>query len=240
MANGQDPVEWLTPSSGELKFLWWFIQGSIMDADVRQNMLRAWGLCERHTLIWLRVEAALRHGYLHGPAVYYSDLMAHAEQAFTALGAFSAHWIAHRLQANKPCHLCAMGLGTAPQMGEEDEKLGQGLDAMPLMTFMAETEPSWRPHVCGRCARSPSLQRCREHLCEDIEQGHPLELARHREDIQTMARHISHYDASFQWELRGTDTLDDRAALIRAAGWSAGWRYMLAFYDGANQGEASC
>src|ERR1051326_7436645 len=61
-------------ASGEVHFLWWFIQGSIMDIDVCRNLRRAWGLCARHTCAWLVVDAAFRHGFLHGPAVVYADL----------------------------------------------------------------------------------------------------------------------------------------------------------------------
>ncbi len=53
-------------SSGEVHFLWWFIQGSIMDIDVFWRLRRAWGLCERRTTAWLVVEAAFRMAFCTG------------------------------------------------------------------------------------------------------------------------------------------------------------------------------
>jgi hypothetical protein len=51
---------WPLPD-GEIHYLWWFIQGSIMEPEMRGRLRRTWGA--------LAVEAAYRHGYLHGPAV---------------------------------------------------------------------------------------------------------------------------------------------------------------------------
>lgn len=35
-------------SGGEIHYLWWFIQGSIMNPDTRYKLRDSWGLCERH------------------------------------------------------------------------------------------------------------------------------------------------------------------------------------------------
>ncbi|KZE33552.1 hypothetical protein [Crenobacter luteus] len=224
-------IDRLTPSAAELAFLWWFIQGSIMDADVRNGMLRAWGLCERHTLTWLRVEAAWRHAYLHGPAVFYLDLMEHAERTFVRWGRVSVRWLARRLCTEGVCHLCAMTSAPPSTADRLDPRLLCGQDAGPLRAFMRETEPDWRPFVCGVCAGSSGLARCRRHLCDDLARAGAATLPRQREAVETMAARLARYDASFQWELRGSDRREDRAALICAAGWSAGWRDLLAFYD---------
>src|SRR6266496_3870675 len=37
-------------SDGELNFLWWFIQGSIMNPETRFRLHRRWGMCQRHSL----------------------------------------------------------------------------------------------------------------------------------------------------------------------------------------------
>lgn len=133
-----------TLSSGEVNFLWWFIQGSIMDSDVRWSLRHGWGLCDRHTSAWLSVEAAFRHGY-------------------------------------------------------------------------------------------PSPVRCRAHLCAEIEDGAADKLDAHRSLVRYIAHHIRRYNESFVWEMRGSDTVEDRAALISAAGWCGGWRGLLALYEDAPQ-----
>jgi hypothetical protein len=51
--------------------------------------------------------------------------------------------------------------------------------------------------------------------------------------VQRIADHIQRYRESFRWEKRGTETVEDRAALISAAGWCSGWRSLLALAAGA-------
>jgi hypothetical protein len=53
-------------SNGEINFLWWFIQGSIMSPSTRDRLWKTWGMCERHTWGFISVEAAFRQGYMMG------------------------------------------------------------------------------------------------------------------------------------------------------------------------------
>jgi len=215
-------------SSGEVNFLWWFIQGSIMDVDVRWSLRHGWGFCDRHTWAWLCVEAAFRHDYLNGPAVLYEDLMARARGAFDITGLLVERRLAHRLRARGPCHLCAQGLGPDSQGFIAGNRLQLGRDTSHLRAFMKETRPLWRETVCGPCAGSSSPIRCRVHLCAEIERDVLDNLDANRLLVRWIARHIGHYNQSFRWEMRGTDTVKDRAALISAAGWCGGWRGLLA------------
>jgi hypothetical protein len=41
------------PSSDEIRFLWWFIQGSTMNPSTRDRLRKAWRLCERHAWLWM-------------------------------------------------------------------------------------------------------------------------------------------------------------------------------------------
>jgi hypothetical protein len=146
-------------SRGEVNFLWWFIQGSIMDADVRWRLRDGWGLCERHTAAWLSVEVAFHHGYLHGPAVLYADLMQRARAAFhlpapLAERPVALRRVARRLTPRGPCHFCGLGLGPASDGYIPDERLRVGRDRAPLRAFMEQTQPFWRGFVCGICARN--------------------------------------------------------------------------------------
>jgi len=93
----------LRPSPGEVHFLWFFIQGSIMVPDTRAQLRRAWGMCRRHSFTLLAVEAAFRHGYLHGPALLYEDLMERALAAFNLRGPLQEIRVAHRLRDTGPC-----------------------------------------------------------------------------------------------------------------------------------------
>ena len=62
-------------SDGEIHYLYWFIQGSIMVPDIRHELRRAWGFCERHAWSYILVEAAFYRGYMHGAALLYEDLL---------------------------------------------------------------------------------------------------------------------------------------------------------------------
>jgi hypothetical protein len=93
-------------SIGEVGFLHAFIQGSIMDVEVRWRLRHGWGLCPRHSAAWLSLEAAFRPHYLHGPAILYADLMERASAAFAQSHPMRETRVRHRLCARGPCHLC--------------------------------------------------------------------------------------------------------------------------------------
>ena len=213
----------------EIHFLWWFSQGSIMDPDVRRRLRRAWGMCGRHAAGYLTVEASLRHGYMHGPALLYEDLMERATATLTAGGMLRNLRIASRLQRAGPCLLCEMGY----QQGREAppsaaDVVVEGRDVSYLRDFAGVCRRYWEPVVCSRCAGERGTARCREHLAEDLERGRLHDLASQRALAGHITRHLINYARSFRWEHRGTETEEDRAALIAAAGWCSGWDGLLA------------
>lgn len=226
-ARLQQDAERRPLSRGEVGFLWWFIQGSIMDSDVRWALRYGWGLCPRHTLAWLTVESAFRHARLHGPALLYDDLMRRAVQALELSGPWRTPRLARRLRATGPCHLCALGFGPASSGFVSNERLRTARDVNPFRLFMRECGAAWAPWVCGRCVDRDTPVRCRPHLIADIDRGADLDIAAHRALVETLSRQISRYHDSFIWERHGTDTVEDRAALVGAAGWCAGWRALL-------------
>lgn len=222
-------------SGGEVNFLWWFMQGSVMDAEVRARMRAAWGLCERHTAAWLLVESAFHHRYLHGPAVFYSDLMERAQRALEPARPRSmrepgCHALARRLASRAACHLCEMNMGPSSEGYIPATRLRAGRDPVPLRAFMQETERHWRAHVCRLCDGSGGSLRCRAHLCAELRSGASSDIEAQRRHVAELAHHMKRYDDSFRWEHRGSETPADRAALIGAAGWSGGWRGLLSVF----------
>lgn len=211
-------------STGEVHFFWWFIQGSIMDVGVRQQLVRGWGLCDRHTAGWLTVEAAFRNGFLHGPAVLYADLMQRALKACDA----KRPRLAARLRGPGLCHLCAMDLGPDSNSFCPAQRLQQGRDAAQFRKFMERTREHWAQTVCGACAGTRAKVRCRSHLCDELDQRNRAVWEINRELVRRIAERMARYERSFIWEHRGTDTAADRSALISAAGWCGGWRGLLA------------
>jgi len=216
-------------SEGEVGFLWWFIQGGIMDQTVRERLHHGWGLCARHSLAFLSVNAAFFHHYLHGPAVLYADLMKRAGDAFALAGPLHDMRLLHRLRASGPCHLCEQGLGAASAGFASPQHLVTGRDISQIRAFMAETRPFWTATVCGRCAGTSGEPRCRVHLLEDLSRGTLHELEPQRHLVEHITQHMLRYERSFRWEFNGTDTLEDRSALISAVGWCSGWDALLHF-----------
>jgi hypothetical protein len=56
----------LSITNGEINFLWWFIQGSIMNSDTWARLMKSYGFCERHAWIHLSIETSFRDRFLLG------------------------------------------------------------------------------------------------------------------------------------------------------------------------------
>lgn len=222
-------------SNGEVHYLWWFIQGSIMVPDIRWRLRRAWGLCDRHAWGALLGEASYRHGYLHGPTRLYEDLLGRAVTALDVQGPWKTRRVARRLRPTGPCLMCELALENRGPGAARLEVLRAGRDPRALQGFAARTRPYWDGTVCGRCAGRRTDVRCRIHLGEDIRRGARVHVGTHRAFLVGILNHLLAYSRSFVWGHHGTATEEDQAALISAIGWCSGWRGLLAVLatDGA-------
>ncbi len=225
-------------SGDEVHFLWTFIQGSIMIPETRATLRRHWGMCGRHSLGFIAVEAAFRHAFLHGPAILYEDLMDRACRALAARGPLSAPWIVHRLRETGPCLMCELGYGPGPASSRyaPEGVVERGRDLSQIRAFAGATVSWWRATVCGRCAGDGRRARCRAHLRQDLLRG-VADPAEQRALVVRIAEHLRRYSRSFRWEDRGTETAEDRAALVSAAGWCSGWGPWLALCAARPGGE---
>ncbi|MDQ7784907.1 MAG: hypothetical protein RDU20_18635 [Desulfomonilaceae bacterium] len=214
-------------SPGEIHFLWWFIQGSIMNPSTRERLRKAWGMCERHAWGWMVVEAAFRSGYMHGPAVLYEDLMGPAMGAFKMLGPMQHGRLKRRLRLRGPCLMCEEGFGPDSQGYVRTDIIRQGRDLRALQSLARRTARYWTETVCGKCSGDDSPIRCRRHLIEDAAIGQSDDFSSHRAHVTYIAQHLVAYAGSFQFEFKGTQTLEDEAALISAVGWCSGWKLFL-------------
>lgn len=214
-------------SPGEIHFLWWFIQGSIMNPSTRHRLRNAWGLCERHAWGWLSVEAAFRQGYLHGPAVLYEELMGLALSAFDLVGPFQYPRLMRRLRERGPCLMCEEGYGVHSKGFVKPEVVEKGRNLKWLLELAQRTRPYWTPMICGKCSGNGSLVRCRKHLVEDEASRFPGVVRPARNLVAYLTHHLVRYAQSFRFEFRGTQTQEDEAALVSAIGWCSGWGAFL-------------
>jgi hypothetical protein len=224
------PADLLRFGDGEIHFLYWFIQGSIMNPSTRWKLRHSWGMCDRHSFAFIAIEAAFRDFFLHGQAVLYQDLMERAVAAFKAPTPFYAYKIAGRLRESESCLLCEIGYGPDSKALYHPKYIDEGNDLRPIRSFADETEPLWRAKVCGRCAENDTPLLCRIHLRESLHSGN-CDLPEQRAYVQDIFKRISRYAHSFVWGYHGTDTMEDRAALIEAIGWLNGWRVWLMLCD---------
>ena len=224
-----DPLEPL--SDGEVHYLWHFIQGGFMEPSTRLGLRRAWGMCERHAFAFLAVDAAFRHGHLHGPALLYEDLMQAALAVMGSRGPLRRLAVARALRDAGRCPMCSFGFGPGSPGFPSPDVAARGRDLSEIRRFALDTERAWRADVCGRCAGSGARARCRVHLAEELQAGREVAADGERARVARIALEVRRYSRSFRWELRGSDTLEDRAALVGAAGWCGGWGAWLRLVD---------
>ena len=229
--RGEARPDVLRLSDGEIHFLYWFIQGSIMVPETRWRLRKAWGMCERHAWGAVAAEASYRHGFLHGPALLYEDIMARALPPFQAAGPLKGPRIAWGLRHRGPCMMCEMGYGPSSPATASADLLRGGRDLSYLLAFGKETMPFWSKAVCGRCLGDGSGPRCRRHLLEEALDGACGDLAAQRALVEYIARHVSAFARSFVWGKHHLRTEEGRAALISAAGWCSGWQTFIALME---------
>jgi ubiquitin-like protein Pup len=227
---GRRSVEEWQLSAGEIHYVWWFIQGSIMEADIRWRLRRAWGMCPRHAWGALAAEAAFRHNYFHGPAILYQDLLERAVSAFRSTGPWAVLRLARRLRPTGPCMMCEMGFNQRSRGIAKPELVEEARDLTFMREFAERTRAYWRSTVCGKCREDASSARCRPHLAEEAASGAPVDVDARRNELAEILARLTVYSQSFRWESHNTDTERDRAALLSAIGWCTGWEGGLALF----------
>lgn len=225
-------------SPGEIHYLYWHIQGAIMEPETRQSLRNAWGFCERHAWAAMLVESAFRPGFLHGPSILYEDIMSRALPALHLSGPLLARRLRFSLREKGPCLMCEMGYGPENEGKASQEILERGGNQDHLRAFAHRTEKYWSETVCGVCNNSDSLQRCRRHLIEDADRGFLPAISLQRDLVRSVHDRLVVYARSFVCGYHGTATDKDRAALISAVGWCSGWGPLLLMMKGRRSLES--
>jgi hypothetical protein len=222
----------LAITDGEIHFLWWFIQGSIMTPETRKALLRAYGFCERHAWVHLSVEMSFRTRHFLGPVILYQALIEKSVRAVQARQRIRFPSTLRQLQAAGPCFLCALNINHAAAGAAPPSRLDRGRDSSALRAFATSLAALWRPTVCTICAgeacEAVVSSRCRPHLLAALQlQLHkPVDVSWQQATLEELALRLARYQASF---VAGADEPSDQAcaALIAATGWCSGWRPLL-------------
>ena len=213
--RGLGPAEWR-----EVKQLWWFCDGAIMDAGTRDHLWKARGLCPRHSWLYFCTECELKYQPL-GVAVLYEDLVG---RALRELAHHHVQWL--RMRALRPratCFTCdyLATKGSGPvSFGHETEQVNAATRAR---TWLDSSRSVWRGRICPDCsdrAASENAVLCRAHL---IQRGDRSDVSAQVDYLQQLRPRLRAcvLSMTFQGPERTPDT---DAALVEALGWFAGWR----------------
>ena len=150
-----------------------------------------------------------------------------ATSAMDVKGPFINLRLPINLRDRGPCLMCNMGLGPESAGMASPDLVTRGQDVTELQVFALTTRVYWEKCVCGRCLGNDARPRCRRHLIEDASRGIVNRFSEHRDLIDYMFEQITLYARSFRWEFQGTETEENKAALISAVGWCSGWQLFL-------------
>ncbi len=227
VTSGKVPTHYL--SDGEIYYLWFFIQGAIMDPFVRRQLRNSWGFCQRHTVGWLSVESAFHPDYLHGPSILLSDLI---ERAHNCLHRYKVPLIlATGLKNKRPCFMCALGYNSKSAGYAREDIVELGSDVGHLVRFAVETKPYWQKYICPRCVPNTGGVLCRSHLIQELSHSRLSSIPHQQQFTDYILEQLALLGRSFQWEFRGSETTECQASLISAAGWLNGWTELMNFVD---------
>jgi hypothetical protein len=218
-------------SNGEVHYLWYFMQGSIMDPYVRRQLRNSWGFCQRHMAGWLIIESAFHNNYLHGPSILLDDLIGRAQNC---LSRYQVPMVAAvRLRNKKPCLMCSLGYNEKSTGYANADVMRRGLDMSYLRQFAHETGKYWRKFVCPQCVGDPKNEGtlCRTHLIQELSHNKYSSINKQETSINYLYEQLTFFSRSFRWEYRGTATTECKASLISAAGWLSGWTEFINLID---------
>jgi hypothetical protein len=209
-------------SAAELKQLWWFLDGAIMNPETRQHLRRGWGLCPRHAWGYTVAEVELRGGKPFSTALLYEDLASRAASLaghrLRARGRLRSH-----LAARESCYACEYVAGLpGGELELERRQWEQTVTSVnrrkrirPLVHGLRE---EWQCRSCPLCLDGAGLV-CRLHLVDGAQAPDDLSV-----ELAQLARRLRAFADSLTTRRTAVGLLE-QASWIEALGWFAGWDY---------------
>lgn len=238
------PAGPLVLEAEEVRQLWSFVHGDIMEPGLRSILHASLGLCPRHTWGYAVVEielwqagAGARAG--HQPfdlTILYEDLLEHVAAGLDRPAGLLHPHPERILLPRAPCRICTEMAGpehTGLRMGyagSDTAALTEEANTLEhTRAWCRQTAATWRKRVCPACDPDQGTDRdegtallCRAHL---VDRGTLDDSSRH-----AVARRLRGIRARM---LRLTESMTDRgapagpeedASWIEALGFFAGWR----------------
>lgn len=211
----------------EVRQLWWFLDGAMMDVHIRRHLHRSWGFCPRHAWAHAVVECELRGVRPFATAILYEDLTRRAAKAVAVWPRLSLGGLAIRsLRASASCLTCdhvqlatdldrkgARMLELGRDWTERQRRANRLQRVLPLLL---ESKELWSTRSCPACLGGSGLI-CRPHLLEGG--SVPAGLG---EQLATLADRLRALVNSMCWGGKPAQPLE-RVSWVEALGWFAGW-----------------
>jgi hypothetical protein len=245
-AAAPDPAAGLVPAGPfalepeEVRQLWSFVHGDIMEPGLRRILRASLGLCPRHTWGYAVVEIELWHAGAgaragHQPfdvTILYEDLLEHVAAGFDRPAGLLHRHPERILVPGAPCRICTEMAGpehTGPRLGyagSDTAALTQEANTLEhTRAWCRQTVGTWGSRTCPECDTGTDRPRdaaalCRAHLLAvPIDEPVRHEVAARLRSIRARV-------------LRLTESMTDRgapagpeedASWIEALGFFAGW-----------------
>jgi hypothetical protein len=200
----------------EVKQLWWFHDGSIMNVGVRHHLWASWGFCSRHTWLYAISELEMRGGSLLGTAVLYEDLLGRAAAAVSGRRLLRRDPVS-ALRPRESCFTCdytGHALDPDPHFAAQTERVNA---RTRLRTLLEGQQEQWRPRACPTCLGGDGLP-CRPHLLGG-NAAPPRDFGR---QLWALRGRTAKFLRSQTWR-PPTLTPDERIAWVETLGFFAGW-----------------
>ena len=236
------PIGPLDLSVEEVRQLWSFIHGDIMDGSMRRLLRSSLGLCPRHTWAYAVVEielwqagAGARGG--HQPfdvTVLYEDLLDHVADGLARKTSLLHRHPDDVLLPVGPCRVCedtaspdlsGLRMGYANSNTEALTVEANGLSH--TTAWCRETLPLWRSRVCPDCdteraaAAGDPVLLCRFHLAAHRPLPEPLRhaVASRLREVRERLKHLTESMTDYGAPAGG----EENTSWIEAIGFFAGW-----------------
>ncbi len=209
-------------TAAELKQLWWFLDGAIMNPDTRHHVRRSWGLCARHAWGYTVAEIEMRGGKPFSTALLYEDL---ASRAASCARQRLRGWSRVRSQLESEGTRYACEYVARLPGGELELERKQWEEAAARVNRRKRTRPlvhglreQWNARSCPFYLEGNGLV-CRPHLVSGAQPPDDLS-----PELVKLARRLRAFADSLTTRATAVGRLE-QASWIEALGWFAGWDY---------------
>lgn len=212
-ATSPDPHD-LDLTLTEVKELYCFLDGSIQNPHVRHQLWKSWGHCPRHAWAFAVANCELRLRPFQ-TAILYEDLAGRAARLLSRplLPRTAAERLLRPHGACFTCDYCALATSDPGY-----ESIAYRVNRRRVIgEWVGELRPVWEPRSCPLCLGGEGLV-CRPHLLGGV----AWDLHRTARGLHDLQGRLRMLVRSMTWK-GPTATIEDRASVVEALGWFAGW-----------------